>query len=126
MGARPRLCEVGMWASGPIYVLPWAPLLEGKINHCPLWGEEGAEQSGLWLGQAEPGPPAGSVSIVGGSVGLRLRPGSTALTGDVLVFPSSSLSLRSPGRLRLTDVLGEAGCVAIHVGLLCPTLCPAW
>lgn len=42
MGAWPRLCEVRIWASSPIYVLSWAPLLEGKINHCPLRGEEGA------------------------------------------------------------------------------------
>lgn len=106
MGARPRLCELGMWASGPIYVLSWAPLLEGKINHCLLWGEEGAEQSGLWLGQAELGLPAASVSIVGGSVGPRLPPGSAALTWYMLVFPGSSLSLRSPGRLGLADVPG--------------------
>lgn len=46
MGARPRLCEVdvGQW---PTYVLSWAPLLEGKINHCPLCREEGAKKVAL-------------------------------------------------------------------------------
>lgn len=72
VGAQPRHREVGMWASSPIDVLSWAPLLEGKINHCPLWGEEGAEQSRLWLGLEtllrRPG------SIVPGSMGLRSRP----------------------------------------------------
>lgn len=64
-GAWPRLCEVdvGQW---PTYVLSWAPLLEGKINHCPLCGEEGAKK--VALGWAWKRCLPGSISVAPGSM----------------------------------------------------------
>ena len=68
-GARPRLCEVDL-GQQPTYVLSSAPLLERKINHCPLCREEGAKK--VALGWAWKCCLPGSVSSAPGSMGPRV------------------------------------------------------
>lgn len=68
-GARPRLCKVDL-GQRPAYVLSWAPLLERKINHCPLCGEEGAKKVALgWTWNC---CLPGSVSSASGSMGPQV------------------------------------------------------
>lgn len=93
---------VGWQASLPVHI--WAPLLQGKMNRCPLQGRGCREQSRLWLAP---------LSFVRESVGLRLSelPFSppalcVALTGEMLVFPRPRPP--APAQALLT-VLGAVG-----------------